>query len=212
METKGLMRMKYEVSSLNTKKTLAASLKKLMRKKPLSRVTVSEIVRDCGMNRNTFYYHFEDIYALLKWMLDQETVEVIRQIDLVIDYEEAILYVLRYIGENDDILNNIYHSLGNGELRRFFVADFAAIIRTIIEKGEELEGLACDPQFKDFLCGFYIEATAGTLLEWVVSHGTKIEPQRLVEYISLIFKNSIIGILHGAQEGGLAAPKAEAKR
>lgn len=199
--------MKYEVSSLNTKKTLAASLKRLMRKKPLSKVTVSEIVRDCGMNRNTFYYHFEDIYALLKWMLEQETVEVIRQIDLVIDYEEAILYVLRYIEENDDILSNVYHSLGVGELRRFFVADFAAIIRTIVEKGEEMEEVRCDPEFKEFLCGFYIEATAGTLLEWVVGHGTQIDPQKLVEYISLIFKNSIIGILHGAQASGLAAPK-----
>ena len=42
------------------------SLQRFMEKKPLSKITVSEIIADCGVNRKTFYYHFEDIYALLK--------------------------------------------------------------------------------------------------------------------------------------------------
>ena len=58
--------MKYTVTSQNTKKIMAASLKKAMKTHPLSKITVSEIVKDCGFNRKTFYYHFEDIYALLK--------------------------------------------------------------------------------------------------------------------------------------------------
>ena len=41
-----------------------------MEKKPLSKITVSEIIADCNVNRRTFYYHFDDIYALLKWVLD----------------------------------------------------------------------------------------------------------------------------------------------
>ena len=40
---------------------MVASLKKFMETKPLSRITVSEICKDCGFNRKTFYYHFEDI-------------------------------------------------------------------------------------------------------------------------------------------------------
>ncbi|MGN1367950.1 MAG: TetR family transcriptional regulator, partial [Aristaeellaceae bacterium] len=50
--------MKHEITSLNTKRTLAESLKRLMQKKPLSKITVSEIIADCGVNRKTFYYHF----------------------------------------------------------------------------------------------------------------------------------------------------------
>ena len=61
--------MKHEESTLLTKKALAASLKKSMEKKPLKKITVSGIITDCNVNRKTFYYHFEDIYALLKWML-----------------------------------------------------------------------------------------------------------------------------------------------
>ena len=58
--------MKHEVTSLNTKKALAAALKELMTKKPLSKITVSDIISVCGVNRKTFYYHFQDIYDLLK--------------------------------------------------------------------------------------------------------------------------------------------------
>ena len=62
--------MKHEITSYNTKRTLADSLKKAMQIKPFSKISVSEIIRDCGLNRKTFYYHFEDIYALLKWMFE----------------------------------------------------------------------------------------------------------------------------------------------
>ena len=61
--------MKNEKISLMTKKVLASSLKELMRHKPFSKITVKEIIQNCGVNRNTFYYHFDDIYALLRWML-----------------------------------------------------------------------------------------------------------------------------------------------
>lgn len=212
MREKGGGHVKCRVSSFNTKQTMAASLKKLMRKKPLSKVTVSEIITDCGFNRNTFYYHFEDIYALLKWTLEQETVEVLRQIDLVIDYEEAILYMLRYIKENDDILCNICHSLGYGELRRFFAADCASIMRSIIDRAEEMQGLSLAPPFRDFLCGFFTEAMAGTLIEWVEHRRTAQTPQQTVEYLLLVFRSSILNILNDAQAFGLSSPLSGEKK
>lgn len=46
--------MKHEVITLNTKKTLSASLKKCMERKPLSKITVTDIVNECGLNRKTF--------------------------------------------------------------------------------------------------------------------------------------------------------------
>ena len=79
--------MKHSVTTYNTKKMLAESLKRAMKQKSFSRITVSEIIQDRGVNRKTFYYHFEDIYALLKWMLDEEAIEVVKHFDLLVDYE-----------------------------------------------------------------------------------------------------------------------------
>ena len=54
--------------SVITKKALASSLKNLMKKATLNQITVKDVVTDCGVNRQTFYYHFQDIYDLVEWI------------------------------------------------------------------------------------------------------------------------------------------------
>ena len=55
-----------------TKQLLSNSLKKLLTKKTLDKITVTELAEDCKVNRQTFYYNFQDIYDLLDWTLEQE--------------------------------------------------------------------------------------------------------------------------------------------
>ena len=51
-----------------TKRALASALKELLEHKPLNKITIADITEQCGVNRQTFYYHFQDIYALLEWI------------------------------------------------------------------------------------------------------------------------------------------------
>lgn len=92
--------MTHEETSLRTKKALCDSLKNLMKHKPFSKITISELIRDCNINRKTFYYHFEDIYALLQWILEQEAVEVVKQFDLFTDVEDAFAFIIDYVEQN----------------------------------------------------------------------------------------------------------------
>ena len=138
--------MTHEETTLQTKTALAASLKKFMSKKPLGKITVSEIIADCNVNRKTFYYHFEDIYALLKWMLEQEAIDVIKDFDLLIDYEDAVRFVLGYVKENVHILNCAYDGMGRDELKRFFYNDFVSMVNNVINNTEHQYNLSitCD--------------------------------------------------------------------
>ena len=61
----------HTVSSLRTKELLASALRRQMEKKPLSRITVSDIMAETGLNRKTFYYHFKDIYDLADGTLQE---------------------------------------------------------------------------------------------------------------------------------------------
>ncbi len=61
--------------SQTTKKALAASLKKLLEKQPLSKITVTDITEDCEVNRHTFYYHFQDVYDLIDWIYENEAIK-----------------------------------------------------------------------------------------------------------------------------------------
>lgn len=182
--------MKHEVTTLNTKKALAASLKKLMQQKALSRVTVSEIVKDCGVNRKTFYYHFEDVYSLLIWMLEQEAIAVVKEFDLLVDYEEAITFVMDYADANQYILNCAFDSLGREGLKKFLADDFLGILRAAIDHAEQELGLTVPEDYKQFLCGFYAEALAGILIEWIRSPG-KLDREKTLYYLCTILRTTL---------------------
>lgn len=182
--------MKYEVTSLNTKKLFAEALKEIVVQKSFSKVTVSELIRACNVNRKTFYYHFTDVYDLLKWTLEQEAIDVVKKFDLIVDYEEVILFVMDYIEKNDVFLRNIYHSVGIDDLKRFFYTDFIEIITSIIKQIETVNKVTLPKEFETFLSCFYTEAIAGTLLEWIVNK-EKYDRQQTIDYISVIFRTGL---------------------
>ena len=157
--------MKHNATTFYTRKILAESLKKLIRRKSFSNITVREITEDCGLNRNTFYYHFEDINDLLKWTLEQEAIDVVKHFDLMSDYEEAVRFVMNYIEENEKLLNNICNSLGQGELKRFFFNDLYGITSSVIDKTIQQMEMSIPSDYRDFLSRFYTEAFAGLLMD-----------------------------------------------
>lgn len=191
--------MKNKEMSLKTKQALAASLKQAMLKKPLSKITVRELIEDCNINRKTFYYHFEDIYALMKWTLEQETVEVVKQFDLMVNAREAILFVLDYVESNKHILNCAYDSMGREGLKRFFYQDFISIMQSLVNECERHLGLSVDEDFKLLVAGFYSEAVAGTLIN-VLQNKDSYDREVLARDMALIFKSSIPNILKSKSE------------
>lgn len=191
--------MKNEESTYNTKKALAASLKKFMEVKPFSKVTVREIIQDCGVNRKTFYYHFEDIYALLKWMLEEEAIEVVKQYDFLVDFKEAVLFVMNYVRTNKHLLYCAYDSIGRDEMKRFFYKDFIGIIRNVINNTEEQLSIHVDPEFKEFIAHFYTEAVAGLVIEEFTDKEGH-DPELAVKYLSLIVKYSLPHLMQTAAE------------
>lgn len=61
-----------------TKRALEQSLKNLLREKPLSKITVTDITEDCGISRMTFYYHFKDIYDLVEWACAEDVARALQ--------------------------------------------------------------------------------------------------------------------------------------
>ena len=91
--------MKHNINSTNTKQMLAEALISLSNKKDFSKITVSEIVDYCNINRKTFYYHFTDIYDLLEWHLNNELSRAISQFDPLKDTTAIIAYAINYINQ-----------------------------------------------------------------------------------------------------------------
>ena len=186
--------MKYQAASLKTKRALAESLKKLMRAKPFSKITVTEIVNDCGVNRKTFYYHFEDIYALLRWIFEEEAVNIIRKFYLLNDYDEAMEFIYEYISENKDLLRNAYDAFGSVELSSFFHMSFVGLNESLIESVEQKMHKRLPERTREYLCEFLTEATAGLLLN-IISGNMHCDRSKDMMPVSSIIRASIVGVL-----------------
>lgn len=186
--------MKYQAASLKTKQALAESLKKLMRAKPFSKITVTEIVNDCGVNRKTFYYHFEDIYALLRWIFEEEAVNIIRKFYLLNDYDEAMEFIYEYISENKDLLRNAYDAFGSVELSSFFHMSFVGLNESLIESVEQKMHKRLPERTREYLCEFLTEASAGLLLN-IISGNMHFDRSKDMMPVSSIIWASIVGVL-----------------
>lgn len=186
--------MKYQAASLKTKRALAESLKKLMRAKPFSKITVTEIVNDCGVNRKTFYYHFEDIYALLRWIFEEEAVNIIREFYLLNDYDEAIEFIYEYISENKDLLRNAYDAFGSVELSSFFHMSFVGLNESLIESVEQKMHKRLPERTREYLCEFLTEASGGLLLN-IISGNMHFDRSKDMMPVSSIILASIVGVL-----------------
>ena len=98
-----------------TRKAIMTVFLNLLEERPLSKITVKDIVDACGINRNTFYYHFEDIPALIEAMVKEETDLMMRAHANVDSVEDALEIAVNYILKHRRAALHIHQS-SNREL------------------------------------------------------------------------------------------------
>lgn len=125
---------KERITTINTKRMFANTLTDLLKKKPLSKITVTELINYCGVNHKTFYYHFSNIYDLIKWMLEYDIIRHIKEFNLLKDYKDVIHIVSDYMEKNKSILHQILKDIGREQLRILFYDDFASTFEPALQK------------------------------------------------------------------------------
>lgn len=93
-----------------TKKAIEASFIKLLTERPLSQITVKDIVTDCGVNRNTFYYYFEDIPKLIETVVEKDAATIIQTYPTVENFGDCLEAVL------DKSLGDLTDKMGMGNI------------------------------------------------------------------------------------------------
>ncbi len=191
--------MTHEQSRQQTRQAFATALKQRMRHQPFPQITVSALIRDCGVNRKTFYYHFTDIYDLLNWTMQQEAISVLAQYHLIAEQNEAIAFALDYIEQNETILLNIYRTIGRDSLRRCFHDEFIRIAQQLVSEAEELQQQTFPTGFRRFLCEFLSEAVGGILFSSLTDPSLR-DRQHITEYLTVTIRAAIIGSFDARNE------------
>ena len=94
-----------------TKTAIKTSFMKLLNERPLNKISVRDIVEDCGINRNSFYYHFQDIPALLGEIITEETEKLIREYPSISSLDECFRAAFQFAQDNRNAVMHIYHSV-----------------------------------------------------------------------------------------------------
>ena len=76
---------------------LAAAMKKCMERMPVEKVTVKEIVEECGTTRQTFYRYFLDKYDLINWYFDKILSESFKHMGTGETVYESLVRKFRFI-------------------------------------------------------------------------------------------------------------------
>lgn len=174
--------------SLITKKALAGALKDLVASTPLAKVAVADIVNRCGLQRQTFYYHFKDKYELVNWIYESEAVAGIADCADYTNWTEGIRRVFTYLAANRifyvDALNTPGHSTFDQYL---FTVTKNLILRVLHE-------VACQrkirPADMGFIADFYAFAFVGLAVRWIKA-GMKDSPEELTSRIRDIVDGSM---------------------
>ena len=77
-----------------TKHAIVATFWQLLEEKTYNKITVQDIVDRCHVNRNTFYYHFQDIPDLICYMMEQGSKELLENCLAQPTLEDKIRYLL----------------------------------------------------------------------------------------------------------------------
>ena len=102
-----------------TQKAIRASFIKLLNQKPLSQITIKDIVDDCGVNRNTFYYYFQDLPDLVETITKEEAEQLIRRYPTIDTTDQCLDALIGFALENRKAVLHIYNSVNRDLYERY---------------------------------------------------------------------------------------------
>lgn len=148
----------------DTKDTIAEAARKLVKEKQIKKLTVKDIVEECHITRQTFYYHFEDIPAMFRWVLQRDTERLIQKAIELQDGEQELKFFFQVaLQAAPDIQRSMETNYGM-ELQKILYDYGYQLISSGAEKGQ-LYANYSDVE-RNLLIRYHTYALLGLLQNW----------------------------------------------
>ena len=171
-----------------TKRALEQSLKNLLLKKPLTKITVGDITDDCGINRMTFYYHFKDIYDLVEWSCLEDAKRALDEKKTYDTWQQGLLQIFKAVQENKPFILNVYRCVHREQVEKYLQPLVDQLRLNVIN--EEAAGITVRDEDKQFIAQVYSYMFIGLMLDWI-KDDMREDPQQIVEKLSKLIKGSV---------------------
>ena len=164
------------------------SLKNLLLKKPLTKITVGDITDDCGINRMTFYYHFKDIYDLVEWSCLEDAKRALEEKKTYDTWQQGFLQIFKAVQENKPFILNVYRCVHREQVEKYLQPLVDQLLLNVIN--EEAMGITVRDEDKQFIAQVYSYMFIGLMLDWIKDNMRE-NPKQIVEKLSKLIKGSV---------------------
>ena len=175
-----------------TKRALEQSLKNLLLKKPLTKITVGDIADDCGINRMTFYYHFKDIYDLVEWSCLEDAKRALDEKKTYETWQQGLLQIFEAVQENKPFILNVYRCVHREQVEKYLRPLVDRLLLDVID--EEAGGMTISAEDKQFVAQVYSYIFIGLMLDWI-KDDMREDPRQIVDRLARMIKGSMAAAL-----------------
>lgn len=169
--------------SLITKRAIASALKELTKKKSFEKITIQDITESCGLNRQTFYYHFQDKFELADWIYYNEAISIIIDDLTYENWDKKVLKLLTKMKDEKYFYENTLKlSVENG-FREYLFRITSELFLSIVERIGINESMK--EEEKNFISEFYAFGIVGVIISWA-QHGMKESPEYITAQLKTV--------------------------
>ena len=169
----------------NMKQMFLDTLLEMLNTKVLSEITITDIVSKCNVSRQTFYYHFDDIYDLIEWYFTQETEKALNEFSDIDSWQTGYIRIMKWAQKNKSIILNTYKSIQREYVEIFMYRVLYQYIIKVVYK--EAENLNVTKEQCAFVAQFYTLAINAVSLEWIRT-GMNDKPENIAESVNFLIE------------------------
>ncbi len=149
-----------------TKRAIKESFWELLNEKQLNRISVKDIVERCGISRNSFYYHFQDIPALIEEIVTDLFDNLIKQYPEVTHIDQCFSTAVRFMLENKKVLLHIYNSVNRDIYERYLMQFCEYVVTSYLETAFDI---MLNEEDRKIIIRFFKCMLFGSYMDWASS-------------------------------------------
>ena len=181
--------------ALYTKKLIMTTFQEMLEEQPFDKITVASLVKRAGISPNTFYYHYQDIYALLDaWF--RELVAAFAPGDTFIEWKSATKTMLRKCKAHPRVIYHVFDGLSRDRLERYIFSLTDDVFLRLVQQAAEGRSLSEDRLRS--IASFCRYAYIGFVMQFFWNHMEN-DIDQSVDRLSALFDNFLLSDVHAEE-------------
>lgn len=169
---------------VDMKSMIAQTLAEMIKTKNIDKITVKDLVETCGISRQTFYYHFQDLPEVIEWCADQGMRQALEMSEQAASPEEAVRIFISFSASHRDVLQKLLHSQKREQVEQLILRGLRSYLGKLLQRC--LPTAPIPIQDADMALHFLSYGIAGLMLDYSLKK--HLDEQTLARQISQLFR------------------------